>query len=226
MNENNNLVVFIQKIKDSTTLTIENLNGENVATSIVTEIQDMYATGYSPSQAPILYPSGYFGIPNDDTYAAAINIAGSNKSPSIIGTVPTFEIDNPIITDGIDSGEHGFKSNNWGLVAKNDALLAYKFDNDDYRATLNSGEWLGYMMQNRIDEIINMIDEINANYLSLKTQFDAHVHSGVTTGSGNSANPTIPLTQTDLTKPSTLDGDTDYITNENYLLNDSAIVVP
>jgi hypothetical protein len=85
---------------------------------------------------------------------------------------------------------------------------------------LPNGEFGGQMMQNRITEIENMISKINNNYNTLVSLFNSHVHSGVQSGGNNSGQPLSSLSQTQLPIPSTLSQDTNYIANENYLIND------
>lgn len=191
--------------------------------SVTLQNTNIYTTGNNFSSIQMLTPYGYFGIPNNNANNCIIPLNESAKAYISIGFLNTLPESTPI---SITTGEFCYASNNWALVWNNDGLRANKLDDNTYSATLISGEWVNYFMLNRINEIQNMINQINANYTTLLATFNAHIHSGVTTGTSTSGSPTTTLSQTNLPTPATLGQDTTYIDNENDLLNDNAVSVP
>lgn len=184
---------------------------------------NLYTTGNNNVNIKMVTPYGYFCIPKKNANNCMIPINDSPKGYVNIGFINSLSISTPI---NITDGEFVFASDNWALTWNNDGLNANKLDNSNYFATLISGQWVNYLMLNRITEIENMINEINNNYTTLKNTFNAHIHSGVQTGGGNSGTSTFSLAQTNLPIPATLNDDTNYINNENDLLNDNAIETP
>jgi hypothetical protein len=221
-NQYNNLVVFLQPIKNSAFAEVNNQNNIPQTNAIFTEVPNFYVPGYNPNDIFLTTPPGYFSVPLDNSNAIIMNVAGSNKTQVVTGIVTTIPLNNPIITDGVSPGEGGIVSTNWGLVVKNNAILGYKFDNDAYRATLNSGEWLGKFIKDLInDNNVVLRDYIN-NQINLF--LTTHTHSGVTSGGSNTGIAVQPVTN--IVQNTTLNDDVTYINDENYLLNDNAIVVP
>jgi hypothetical protein len=170
------------------------------------------------SSVQMVSPYGHGAIPPIGLPAFILPINGSHKSNACLGYL-TETVDN--IKDNPVQGEGWLYSQNYVLLARLSGLQAYKYGNTTYFATLPNGEFVGQMLQNRITEIENMISEINNNYNTLVSLFNSHAHSGVQGGNSNSAGPLSPLSQTQLPIPNTLSKDTNYITNENYLINDS-----
>ena len=184
---------------------------------------NLYTTGNTNVNIQMVTPYGYFGIPKANANTCMIPINDSPKGYVSIGFLGSLPVSSPI---SITDGEFAFASDNWALTWNNTGLNANKLDNPSYFATLISGQWVNYLMLNRITEIENIINEINTNYTTLVNIFNVHVHTGVQTGGGTSGPSSTPLTQTDLPIPTTLSDDTTYINNENDLLNDNAIIEP
>lgn len=199
--------------------------------SVTLQANNIYTTGYQLQKFYMATPYGYFGIPKANANGVFIPINGSAKALTNVGFINSLPANSPI---DISDGEFAYASDNWALVWNNDGLRANKLDNDLYSATLISGEWVNYLMSNRITEIENMISQINANYTTLVNDFNSHTHlyipgpgPGTTpTGPASASVPPITLAQTALPVPGTLAADQGYINAENDLLNDNATVVP
>lgn len=172
-----------------------------------------YSTGYQLSYINMIAPYGMFALPNKNTNAVIVPINGSPKSMQCIGYIQSLPNNTPI---NMTTGEFCYTSDNWALVWNNDGLRANKLDNAGYLATLPSGDWMNYLLLNRINEISNVITEMNVNINNLITWAAA-----VTTVTG-----VPPLVQSNLTVPATLSQDTTYINNQNDLLNNNAAIVP
>lgn len=159
-------------------------------------------------------PYGHGSMPPAGLPAFILSIDGSHKSNACLGYF-TETVNN--IKHTPVQGEAWLYSKNYLLMAKLDGLQAFKYSNNTYYATLPNGEFVGKMMENRITEIENMIAEININYTALMTWATL-----VTSALNSLSHPEVTaLTQTQLPLPNTLAKDTNYITNENYLINDS-----
>lgn len=186
----------------------------NFGTRKVVTLQptNMGTTGYNLQNITVSAPYGEFAMPHINTNVLMIPVNNSSKAYAAIGHVQSLPQNTPI---SLTYGESCKCSDNWAIIWNNTGLHANKLDNTAYLATLISGEWVNYLMLNRIKELENMIAEINSNYITL-------VAWSKTVQSGSSAG----VTQTQLTIPTTLSQDTEYMSNENDLLNDNATVVP
>lgn len=182
------------------------------AKTITLQPTNMYTTGYNLQNIVISSSYGEFAIPNINTNVLMLPVNNSPKAYTAIGYIQSLPENTPI---SITYGESAKCSDNWAIVWNNTGLHANKLDNANYLATLISGEWVNYLMLNRIHELENMISEINSNYTTL-------VAWSKTVQSGSSAG----VTQTQLSTPGTLSQDTTYMANDNDLLNDNATVVP
>lgn len=169
--------------------------------SVTTDVNNVTVIGNNRQNVACVFPYGYFSVPKDGVNAVLLNTGDTGSNPLVLGVLVGF--DNLPYTP--KPGEGGLFSDNWLLVQQNDAIRAYKIDDADYNATLPSGEWLGKYLT----DILNRLDAID-EYLN------THTHTGVQTGTGVSgiANPITPDPNIDKDKTS--------ISNEEYLLNDSA----
>lgn len=231
-------------------LTNPKLQDYGTNSSLVTfTANNLYNAGYSRDNIVLSSEFGTVQIPEKSTSAFIINFNNSGQSFVSVGysqvidnteNNPTF----PYLVEGVWCKITKYWGVVWNVKSDTDnGLLAFKMNNKDFKATLPNGEFIGQMMQNRINEIENviqqlndnitnfiipMITQINANYATLLSTFNSHIHpagsipapSGATT-----ATPASTLTQVDLsnpsnyTDPSTLSKDTNLISNQNYLLN-------
>lgn len=166
------------------------------------------------SSVQLSNPYGHDSIPPVGLPAFILPLNGSHKSSACLGYF-TETVNN--IKHTPVQGEAWLYSQNYLLMAKLDGLQAFKYANNTYYATLPNGEFVGKMMQNRITEIENMISEININSTTLMAW------ATLVTAALNALGRTevTALSQTPLQVPQTLAKDTNYITNENYLINDS-----
>ena len=169
------------------------------------------------SSVKLATPFGHGSIPPDGLPAILISINGSHKSNACLGyfmetpsTIPHVPI----------KGEGWLYSSNYLLIAQLNGLVAYKNSNNTYKATLPNGEFVGKMMLNRIEELERLIGELNTNYTTLKSAYDAHLHTGNGAGNPTSA-PTTPAPLLTVSTPSTLAQDTGYINGEKYLINNN-----
>lgn len=185
--------------------------------ALVGTITNMRGNAFQISDVKLSTPYGVGSIPPKGATAVIIPVEGSTKSSVVVGYLINLPTD--IAHDFVD-GESWLHSRNYLLGALENALQAYRHGDTDYKATLPNGEFVGNMMLNRINEIETMLQEINANYATLKTTYNAHSHSGVMTGAGVSGAPASQLEQTDLTIAPELEKDKDSINNEEYLIND------
>ena len=208
-----NLLTTISNVINSTWLTWKNRK------VISMQCNNVYTTGYNLSQVTVVAPYGMYALPKDNSNALLMQINESAKGWVNIGYLKSLPSDSPI---SIAKGEFAYASDNWGLRWNNDGLRANKLDNPIYLATLPSGEWTGYLVKNRITEVSNVISGVNTNYTTLMAW------ATLVTAALNALGRTevTALSQTPLQVPQTLAKDTNYITSENYLLNNKAIVNP
>lgn len=185
--------------------------------ALVGTITNMRGNAFQISDVKLSTPYGVGSIPPKGATAVIIPVEGSTKSSVVVGYLINLPTD--IAHDFVD-GESWLHSRNYLLGALEDALQAYRHGDTDYKATLPNGEFVGNMMLNRINEIEIMLQEINDNYTTLKTTYNAHTHSNVMTGAGVSGAPANQLEQADLTIAPELTKDKDSINNEEYLIND------
>jgi len=212
-----NVTNMFLRLKESVTQTY------NGVKYVVGTFLNLRANGYNPEQIGILSPYGQGSIPVDNIKGLVLPIEGSNKLYYNIGFLVTVP---PILHD-FKKGESWSNSLNYTLMYQNDGIIAYKInDSNNYKATLPNGEWVGKLVQDRINEIEAMISEINANYTALLAAVNGHTHT-YSPGPGSpteTGGPSSTLSQTPLPVPSTLAADTASITAEEYLINDHGIL--
>lgn len=154
--------------------------------------------------APVVFPSGFCSLPNDNTQMILFNSGVMGQNPIILGSITSIESDNPVT---LQPGESYNYSNEWAIKYGNSAVQAYKLDTPNYLMTLPAGEWLGKFLT----DIITRLTQI-------ETYYNTHIH--VAPG-GNTAVPTVLLPDdADLTQDQT------YINDGNYLLGPNAEVLP
>ncbi len=168
---------------------------------VTTDINNITVVGNNRQNISCIFPYGYFSVPKDGINAVLLNTGNTGSNPLLLGVLVGFDK----LPYTPKPGESGLFSDNWLLVQQNDAIRAYKIDDEEYSATLASGEWLGKYLT----DILNRLDAID-EYLN------THTHAGVQTGGGISgiANPIKPDPNMGKDKAS--------ISNEEYLLNDNA----
>lgn len=223
MSVNNNQYTFLRSVADGELSDFNNLDGETILKLIQAVIKNYYTVGYDTEPTPVAAPFGYLSVPNDKAQAVGICLEGSNKQQLILAFINKLPTDTPI---ELQKGESGHISNNWGLFTKNNKVMAYKLD-DEYTATLMSGEWGVHLETNRINELKSVVQQLNNDLQQLKTQFNAHIHP---TPDGNSGAPTLGLNLNDIVIPDTADQDLNHLGNGNVenavvLLNNKAQAV-
>ncbi|MCE3267803.1 MAG: hypothetical protein K0R49_55 [Burkholderiales bacterium] len=170
--------------------------------SVTTNVNNINVIGNNRQNVACVFPHGYFSVPKDGVNAVLLNTGDTGSNPLVLGVLVGF--DNLPYT--AKPGESGQFSDNWLLVQQNDAIRAYKLDDEEYNTTLPSGEWLGKYLT----DILNRLGTIE-EYLN------NHTHAGVQTGSGISGAATSPIAP-----DPNIDKDKTSIQNEEYLLNNSA----
>ena len=191
-----------QKISDSVGLVISNF------------------TNYIAKDAQVenvgtITPWGFGSFANPQTNMLCVPIYGTNQHTAVIGV----QLVIPTIKNTLVDGEAWIHSNKYLLATQNDTVNAYRINDDDYFATLPSGQFMGAMMLNRINEMQTQI-----NYLTtLVNQLQNHTHKVIGVQGGGSTIPSQAPTETfnKPTAPATLATDKTYIQDENYLINDN-----
>src|ERR1700677_2515958 len=136
---------------------------------IQAQVNNAYTTGYTINNILMTTPYGMYALPNDNTNATLIPINGSPKALQCIGFTQSLP-SNSQLSNNIAQGEFAFASDGWAILWNNDGLRANALNLPSYptySATMISGEWVNYLLLNRIQEIENIISEVNANYLTL-----------------------------------------------------------
>ncbi len=159
-------------------------------------------------------PWGFGSFANPQTNMLCVPIYGTNQHTAVIGV----QLVIPTIKNTLVDGEAWIHSNKYLLATQNTAVNAYRINDLEYFATLPNGQFVGTMMQNRINEMQTQIDYLT----TLVQQLQNHTHKVIGVQSGGSTIPSEVPTETfdKPTRPSTLAQDTNYISNENYLIND------
>ena len=159
-------------------------------------------------------PWGFGSFANPQSNMLCIPIYGTNQHTAVIGV----QLVIPKIKNDLVDGEAWIHSNKYLLATQNTTVNAYRINDLNYFATLPNGQFMGAMMLNRINEIQTQI-----NYLTtLVQQLQNHTHkvAGVQSG-GSTITSAVPTeTFNTPTTPTTLAKDSNYISNENYLIND------
>lgn len=195
------------------TCTRQALNGASI---LIATIVGMRGSQNQDTDINIATPQGFGSIPPKGRLAVVVPMLGSNKSYAITGFVQA-TLDGIVPHNGAE-WESWLYSKRYALYMQNDAIRAYRMDDQDFNATLPIGESFVAMMLNRINEM-----QTEINYLkTVASTFNNHVHSGVMSGAGTSAVPTTTLA--DPPKPATLDHDKTYLQDGKALINDTGEV--
>lgn len=189
---------------------------ENGLKLVRLNIQEIFGSG-SLTNIDILTQYGTGNIPPDNNNIYMTSVNNSEKCLFALGSVNAI----PNIYREPVQGESWNYSQKYVLVYQNDGINAYRqAATPDFYCTLPNGQAFVQMMIDRVTELENMITAINNNYTTLKSAFDAHVHSGIVTGGGTSGAPTSSLSQTNIPTYATLAKDKTYLTDGKALIND------
>jgi hypothetical protein len=176
---------------------------------------DILALGNKLDSIDLLMPYGSGCLPPPNSAAVFVPIGGSSKTFKCLGFTPIV----PDIPHTIMPGEYWNNSQKYILLMQNDAIRAYRNTDQEFNCTLPNGEAVVQLLLDRIDELQSMISDINSNYSSLLSTFNAHNHPNGKDGNPTGA-PTTTLSQTDIPDYATLAKDKTYLTDGKALIND------
>jgi hypothetical protein len=105
--------------------------------------------GFTQDYIQIIYPYGSFGVPNSNIPMILIPLNDSQKSSWVaLGTGVVF----PTVPHEFIEGESASYSNKYVLAIQNDKLVAYRISDNQYQATLISGEWTNKILADIIED--------------------------------------------------------------------------
>lgn len=251
---------IINQIVTSAKAIINNYNQRKIITST---IKNWKMSGYDIDSIVICSPFGHYSIPYDNIQTFIIPHSNSAKSMINIGYIQSLDgQNNPLLQDDVlgsdplnlNKGTIISTNKKWAFILQEtnslNGLIARKMTDFDYKATLPSGEFIGRLETNRIDDIktlindieIKLTDKLNESFLDLKlyfdqlisditATFDLHTHHVVSVGNPTSeptpAMTLPPYTEPNfsvITEPADLNTDKQYIQDEKYLLNQNGVM--
>lgn len=190
----------------------------NTTTYVALSVTNVILKSYTISDCYSVYPYGQGGYPQDNTNVFLSPIQGSNKTYICLGFVNGVPTNLPYV---FKQGESWGYSKRYLLSYQNDAINAYRFDDNNFTTTLPQGQFMGSMMLNRINELQEQITYLT----TLVSQLQAHTHTYLNVGVPTPTSSPLSVFSIPTT-PTTLAKDTNLINNENYLINDKGIVYP
>lgn len=150
-------------------------NGIKSITGTFTNIR---TKGYTLSTVNITPPYGQFSVPPAGLRGVLVPIEDSNKLYATVGFLNSL----PPIPYTPVAGDSGQYSLNYCMVQNSTGIMAYRISDNSYSATLINGNWANKILT----DIITRLTQIESLY-------NNHTHSGVTTGSGTSGAPVVPM---------------------------------